>query len=147
MKGKTWTGRNILGFCRSWKQHRTFLLRFPITSGYCSLGDHRDGRSSQCELTLSYQGRGGPRYALVPKLPFGSDTSTAHVYWPKQITSDFRVVRGAGKYISTVCLQGELGRLWTALVATWLSSEELESEQNTGEFCSACIITVRRRNR
>lgn len=98
--------------------------------------------------------RGGPHYGLVhespvvvnksPQVVLGRDTSTTYVYSPKQSTSDFRVVQRGRKYISATCLQGELRHLWTVLVATWLSSEELESEQNTGDSCSVCIRTMER---
>ena len=54
-------------------------------------------REVDAPLSVSSQGctrdRGGPHYGLVHKSPLGRDTSTAYVYSPKQITSDFRAVQ------------------------------------------------------
>ena len=72
--------------------HGKNMIPFCHLCCICLPGDQGDGCSSQCELTLCTRDRGGPRCALVHKSPLGRDTSTAYVYWPEQITSDFRVV-------------------------------------------------------
>lgn len=136
MKDKTWTGRNVFGLYRPWKgEHYTFLLHL------LTWGPGVDA------LSVSSQGctrdRGGPHYGLVHKSPLGKRHKYCFIC--RQANHIWLQSSTEGKEIHFCHVPpGELRHLWTVLVAAWLNSEELESEQSTGDSCSVCIRIMER---
>lgn len=138
MKDKTWTGRNVFGLYRPWKEHYTFLLHL-LTWGpgrwmLLSVSAHRvvPGTEEAHIMDWFINHHLEETQVLLMFIRQSKSHLTSEQY------------RGARKYISATCLQGELRHLWTVLVAAWLSSEELEREQNTGDSCSVCVRTMER---
>lgn len=141
IKDKTWTGRNVFGLYSPWKEHDTFL---PPLLHLLAWGPGRWMLLSVWAHTVVPGAEEGHvvhwfinhhlEEAQVLLVFIGQSKShlTSEWYW------------GARIYISATCLQGELRHLWAVLVATWLNSEELESDQNTGDSCSTCIRTMER---